>query len=49
MTCFASQTEEEYNEMMESDEIKEMKDAHNKFRQSLENEMLESLKQFQNK
>ncbi|XP_062866699.1 uncharacterized protein LOC134329379 [Trichomycterus rosablanca] len=44
--CFEDYTEEEYNEMMESEEIREMKEAHSEFRESLELEMLESLKQF---
>ncbi|XP_047015122.1 uncharacterized protein LOC108272892 isoform X2 [Ictalurus punctatus] len=44
--CFEDYTEEEYNEIMESDEIKEMKEAHEKFRESLELGLLESLKEF---
>ncbi|KAB5517875.1 hypothetical protein PHYPO_G00172280 [Pangasianodon hypophthalmus] len=43
--CFEDCTEEEYNEIMESDDIKEMKEAHNNFRESLERELLESLKE----
>ncbi|MCJ8749696.1 hypothetical protein PDJAM_G00179280 [Pangasius djambal] len=45
--CFEDCTEEEYNEIMESDDVKEMKEAHNKFRESLELELLESLKEFE--
>lgn len=37
---FVSQTAEEYHEMMESDEVKEMKKLHMEFRQSLEHEFL---------
>ncbi|XP_053493631.1 uncharacterized protein LOC128615502 [Ictalurus furcatus] len=44
--CFEDYTEEEYNEIMESDDVKEMKEAHEKFCESLELELLESLKEF---
>ncbi|XP_017337204.1 uncharacterized protein LOC108272891 [Ictalurus punctatus] len=44
--CFEDYTEEEYNEIMESDDVKEMKEAHEKLRESLELELLESLKEF---
>lgn len=46
MACYVFQTEEEYNEIMESDDVKEMKEAHEKLRESLELELLESLKEF---
>lgn len=42
---FVSQTEEEYCEMMESDEVKKMKKLHMEFRQSLENELLNTMKE----
>ncbi|MCJ8749695.1 hypothetical protein PDJAM_G00179270 [Pangasius djambal] len=45
--CFEDCTEEEYNKIMESDDVKEMKEAHNIFRESLELELLESLKEFE--
>ncbi|XP_067236830.1 uncharacterized protein [Chanodichthys erythropterus] len=38
--CFEEPTAEEYHEMMESDEVKEMKKLHKEFRQSLEHEFL---------
>ncbi|KAF4080475.1 hypothetical protein AMELA_G00171660 [Ameiurus melas] len=44
--CFEDYTEEEYNEIMESDDVKEMKEAHTQFREFLERELLESLKKF---
>lgn len=37
------QGEEEYDEMMESEDIKKMKEQHNNFRDSLERKLLESL------
>ncbi|XP_036423166.1 uncharacterized protein LOC118806025 [Colossoma macropomum] len=47
--CFEDYTEEEYNEMMECDEIKEMREEHKKFRESLELELLESLHELKNR
>ncbi|KAI4874437.1 hypothetical protein NFI96_019383, partial [Prochilodus magdalenae] len=47
--CFEDYTEEEYNEMMECSEIKEMREEHNKFRESLEHELLASLLEFESK
>ncbi|KAF4080478.1 hypothetical protein AMELA_G00171690 [Ameiurus melas] len=46
--CFEDYTEEEYNEIMVSDDVKEMKEAHTQFRETLELELLESLKEFKN-
>ncbi|XP_047671999.1 uncharacterized protein LOC125145168 isoform X1 [Tachysurus fulvidraco] len=42
--CFEEYTEEEYNEIMESDEMKEMTEAHNRFCEPLELQILESLR-----
>lgn len=42
--CFEEPTEEEYQEMMESDEVKKMKKLHMEFRQSLENELRNTMK-----
>lgn len=44
MVGYVLQTEEEYNEIMESEEIKEMKKAHSDFRDSLACELLESIR-----
>ncbi|KAK3525289.1 hypothetical protein QTP86_024898 [Hemibagrus guttatus] len=43
--CFEDYTEEEYNEIMESDEMKEITEAHDRYRESLERDLLESLKE----
>ncbi len=40
---FVAQTEEEYLEMMESDEVKEMKKLHVKYRESLETDLLNTM------
>lgn len=42
--CFVFQTEEEYKEIMESDEMREITEAHERYRKSLEHDLLESLK-----
>ncbi|XP_060760895.1 uncharacterized protein LOC132870918 isoform X2 [Neoarius graeffei] len=44
--CFEDYTEEEYSEIMESDDMKKMKEAHDKYRESLETELWETLKEF---
>lgn len=40
---FVAQTEEEYLEMMESNDVKEMKKLHMKYRDSLELELLNTM------
>ncbi|KAL7883146.1 hypothetical protein SRHO_G00008040 [Serrasalmus rhombeus] len=45
---FEDYTEDECNEMMECDEIKEMREEHKKFRKSLELQLLESLRELKN-
>ncbi|XP_051520538.1 uncharacterized protein LOC127421497 [Myxocyprinus asiaticus] len=40
---FEEPTEEEYNEMMECDDIKAMKESHQKFRESMECELLNTM------
>ncbi|KAM9434949.1 uncharacterized protein Hap1MRO34_002685 isoform 1-T1 [Clarias gariepinus] len=45
--CFEDYTEEEYNEIMESDEMKKMKQEHHNFRETLELELLELLEDSQ--
>ncbi len=40
---FVAQTEEEYLEMMESDEVKEMKKLHVEYRESLETDLLNTM------
>uniref|UniRef100_A0A672JVI5 Uncharacterized protein n=1 Tax=Sinocyclocheilus grahami TaxID=75366 RepID=A0A672JVI5_SINGR len=42
--CFEEPTEEEYQEMMESEEIKQMKKLHTEFRQTLANDLLNTMK-----
>ncbi|XP_051991478.1 uncharacterized protein LOC127650220 [Xyrauchen texanus] len=41
--CFEEPTEEEYNEMVECDDIKAMKESHQKFRESMESELLKTM------
>ncbi|KAM9434904.1 uncharacterized protein Hap1MRO34_002634 isoform 1-T1 [Clarias gariepinus] len=45
--CFEDYTEEKYTEIMESDEMKKMKQEHHNFRESLELELLELLEDSQ--
>lgn len=44
ISIFVAQTEEEYCKMMESDEIKAMKQSHMDFRESLERDLLNTMK-----